>query len=90
MDSGTDHASQMSLMAADQDNNKLVQPGRNATKRFQPVRYATEGEWAMHRTEIQRLYMDEELPLKEVMHTMKEKHSFHATYSPHRPAEYVV
>lgn len=36
----------------------------------------------MHKTEIQRLYMDEELPLKEVMQTMKEKHNLNATYSP--------
>ena len=29
---------------------------------------------------MQHLYMEEELSLKEVMHTMKEKHRFHATY----------
>jgi hypothetical protein len=45
-----------------------------------PVRYATGADWAAHKTEIQRLYMEDELPLKEVMHIMREKHSFNATY----------
>lgn len=48
--------------------------------KFRPIRYATEGDWGAHRIEITRLYMEEELPLKEVMHTMEEKHSFHASY----------
>lgn len=83
MTSGTDDTGQVGQTAATQDSNNLIMTSRHAYKRSQPVRYATEGDWAMHRTEIQRLYMDEELPLKEVMHTMKEKHSFHATYNSH-------
>lgn len=83
MSSGGDDTGQFSQTADIQDTNDLITPSHNAYKRSQPIRYATEGDWAMHRTEIQRLYMDEELPLKEVIHTMKEKHSFNATYSPH-------
>ncbi|KAI7782108.1 Clr5 domain-containing protein [Diaporthe eres] len=82
MTSGRDDTGRVGQTAAIQDTNNLFTPGHDAYKRSQPVRYATEGDWAMHRTENQRLYMDEELPLKEVIHTMKEKHSFHATPTP--------
>lgn len=74
---------QVSQTASTRDINDLLTSGRDASKRFQPVRYATEQDWAMHKTEIQRLYMDEELSLKEVMQIMNEKHDFRATYSPH-------
>lgn len=84
MTSGSDDdTGQISQTSAIQDINNLITLSHDGYRRSQSVRYATEGDWAVHRTEIQRLYMDEELPLKEVMHTMKEKHSFHATYSPH-------
>ncbi|KAG6356873.1 hypothetical protein INS49_014748 [Diaporthe citri] len=84
MSSGRDDAGQVSQTAAIQNVDDLmtpdlITPSHDAYGRSQPVRHATEGDWAMHRTEIQRLYMGEELPLKEVMHAMKEKHSFHAT-----------
>lgn len=90
MSSGRGDTGQVRQTAAIQDTNNLITPIHDAYNRSQPVRYATEGDWAMHRTEIQRLYMDEELPLKEVMHTMKEKHSFHATYIPHQAPKCVV
>lgn len=83
MSSGRDDAGQASQTAGVQDTNDPTTSSRDASQRFQPVRYATEQDWAMHKTEIQRLYMDEELPLKEVMQIMNEKHNFRATYSPH-------
>lgn len=82
MNSSEGDSGQDNQTAAVQDTNDLLTSGRDASKRFQSVRYATDQDWAMHKNEIQRLYMEEELPLKEVMETMKEKHSLHATYSP--------
>lgn len=82
MASREEDGGQVSQVASIPDANDLLTSGRDASKRFQSVRYATEQDWAMHKTEIQRLYMDEELPLKEVMQTMKEKHNLNATYNP--------
>lgn len=80
MTSETAKVGQVSQTAAIQDTDDSNTSSHNGSgERPRPVRYATEGDWAMHRTEIQRLYMEEELPLKEVMHVMKEKHSFRAT-----------
>lgn len=85
MASGSDDTDLVSQTITNQETSNSTTANRNGHRRSQPIVYATEGDWATHRAEIQRLYMDEELPLKEVIHTMKEKHSFHATYSAHQP-----
>ena len=36
-------------------------------------------QWESKKDEITRLYIDEKLPLKEVMKIMSEEHEFHAT-----------
>lgn len=80
MTSETAKAGQVSQTAAIQDTDNTTTSSHNGSGgNPRPVRYATEADWAMHRMEIQRLYMEEELPLKEVMHIMKEKNNLRAT-----------
>lgn len=91
MTSERDEAGEVSETAAIQDTGNSITSSRNESGgHTQPVRYATEGDVAIHKTEIRRLYMEEELPLKELVHIMKEKHSFHATYGFQWPIEYTV
>jgi len=45
----------------------------------QPHSYTSQ-EWEAHRSEIKRLYADQNIPLKDVVQIMKTRYSFFATY----------
>ena len=42
-------------------------------------RWPTEGDWALHRSTIKRLYLEENKTLKELMEIMKREHALEAT-----------
>jgi hypothetical protein len=52
-------------------------PGRHASA-SRRSKYSSL-DWDAHRETIRRLYMDEEMPLKETMERMAEQHGFHAS-----------
>ncbi|KAJ0114739.1 hypothetical protein J7T55_004480 [Diaporthe amygdali] len=68
----------MSQTAVIRGNNDHIQSSRD-THEGQPVRYASAQEWAEHKEEIRHLYMEEEMPLQQVITVMKENYNFHAT-----------
>jgi hypothetical protein len=45
------------------------------------TKYPSQKNWDLHRTEISRLYVDENLPLREVAQQMEKRFRFTATYA---------
>jgi hypothetical protein len=51
-----------------------------ANSRSQPRGYTSQQQWEARRSEITRLYADQNVTLKEVIEIMKTSYSFFATY----------
>ena len=53
----------------------VTKPSQKRTK------YPAQEDWDLHRNEIKRLYVDENLPLREVAREMEKRFRFRATYA---------
>jgi hypothetical protein len=61
---------------------RLLNVREPVTKRSQTrTKYPSQEDWDLHRNEIKRLYVEENLPLREVAQQMEKRFRFRATYA---------
>jgi len=58
---------------------KVREPVKKASRGR--TKYPSQDDWDRHRNEIKRLYVDKNLPLREVARQMEKRFRFRATYA---------